>query len=161
VLRDELQTRLKGKVLVVGIGNSLRGDDAFGPEVIERLTGKVTAHLVDVGEVPESYLGRLIEPNPETILLLDAANIGEVPGTAAVLEIEDLGGRDVSTHQMPLQLFFSFVRNSTHADIFMLAVQPKLLSLGSPMSPEVESTTGILSEILIDLLSKAPEPLPA
>ena len=156
MLRDDLKARLKGTVLVVGIGNTLRGDDGFGPRMIERLEGKVSATLLDVGEVPESYLGRVLEQKARTILVLDAADIGEAAGTATILEGDDLAGCNVSTHQMPLELFFRYLRENTHADVFALGVQPKQIALGSEMSPEVESTAGILSEVLIDLLGEAP-----
>jgi hydrogenase 3 maturation protease len=159
VLRDDLKARLKGTVLVVGIGNTLRGDDGFGPRMIERLEGKVSATLLDVGEVPESYLGRVLEQKARTILVLDAADIGEAAGTATILEGDDLAGCNVSTHQMPLELFFRFVRENSQADVFALGVQPKQISLGSEMSPEVETTAGILSEVLIELLREAPAQL--
>ena len=32
-----LKDILKGKVVIVGIGNTLKGDDGFGPAVIEQL----------------------------------------------------------------------------------------------------------------------------
>ena len=159
MLRDDLKARLKGTVLVVGIGNTLRGDDGFGPRMIERLEGKVSARLLDVGEVPESYLGRVLEQKARTILVLDAADIGEAAGTATILEGDDLAGCNVSTHQMPLELFFRFVRENSQADVFALGVQPKQISLGSEMSPEVETTAGILSEVLIELLREAPAQL--
>jgi Ni,Fe-hydrogenase maturation factor len=57
---------------------------------------------------------------------------------------------------MPLELFFRYLRENTRADVFALGVQPKQIALGSEMSPEVESTAGILSEVLIDLLGEAP-----
>ena len=159
MLRDDLKARLKGPVLVVGIGNTLRGDDGFGPRMLERLEGKVSARLLDVGEVPESYLGRVLEQKARTILVLDAADIGEAAGTVTILDGDDLAGCNVSTHQMPLELFFRYVRENSHADIFALGVQPKQISLGSEMTAEVESTTGILSEVLIELLSEAPAQL--
>ena len=159
MLRDDLKARLQGTVLVVGIGNTLRGDDGFGPSMIERLEGKVSARLLDVGEVPESYLGRLLEQKARTILVLDAADMGEAAGTVAILEAEDLAECNVSTHQMPLELFFRYLRENSHADVFALGVQPKQISLGSEMSPEVESTAAILSEVLIELLSEAPAQL--
>jgi hydrogenase 3 maturation protease len=159
MLRDDLKARLQGTVLVVGIGNTLRGDDGFGPSMIERLEGKVSARLLDVGEVPESYLGRVLEQKARTILVLDAADMGEAAGTVAILEAEDLAECNVSTHQMPLELFFRYLRENSHADVFALGVQPKQISLGSEMSPEVESTAAILSEVLIELLSEAPAQL--
>ena len=159
MLRDDLKARLQGTVLVVGIGNTLRGDDGFGPRMIERLEGKVSARLLDVGEVPESYLGRVLEQKARTILVLDAADMGEAAGTVAILEAEDLAECNVSTHQMPLELFFRYLRENSDADVFALGVQPKQISLGSEMSPEVESTAAILSEVLIELLSEAPAQL--
>ena len=159
MLRDDLKARLQGTVLVVGIGNTLRGDDGFGPRMIERLEGKVSARLLDVGEVPESYVGRVLEQKARTILVLDAADIGEAAGTVAILEAEDLAECNVSTHQMPLELFFRYLRENSHADVFALGVQPKQISLGSEMSPEVESTAELLSEVLIELLSEAPAQL--
>ena len=116
----------------------------------------MSARLLDVGEVPESYLGRLLEQKARTILVLDAADMGEAAGTVAILEAEDLAECNVSTHQMPLELFFRYLRENSHADVFALGVQPKQIALGSEMSPEVESTAGILSEVLIDLLGEAP-----
>jgi hydrogenase 3 maturation protease len=159
MLRDDLKARLQGTVLVVGIGNTLRGDDGFGPRMIERLEGKVSARLLDVGEVPESYVGRVLEQKARTILVLDAADIGEAAGTVAILEAEDLAECNVSTHQMSLELFFRYLRENSHADVFALGVQPKQISLGSEMSPEVESTAELLSEVLIELLSEAPAQL--
>jgi len=39
-----LQQNLKGRVCVIGIGNRLKGDDAAGPELIDRLTGRSCFH---------------------------------------------------------------------------------------------------------------------
>jgi len=38
---EVLKEKLKGKVVIVGIGNSLRGDDGAGPELIKSLKFKV------------------------------------------------------------------------------------------------------------------------
>ena len=46
-IRTELSRRLKGNVLLIGIGNTLRGDDGAGPALIERLEGRVKALLMD------------------------------------------------------------------------------------------------------------------
>ncbi|GAG05135.1 unnamed protein product, partial [marine sediment metagenome] len=56
-----LRGELKGKIVLLGVGNRIRGDDAAGPELIEILkkrppdVGK-EIFLFDGEEVPENYL---------------------------------------------------------------------------------------------------------
>lgn len=157
MLQDDLKDRLQGTVLLVGVGNELRGDDGFGPRMIQLLAGKVKAPLLDVGEMPENHMSRILRQQAQSILVLDAANFHEAAGTATILEVEDMAGSSVSTHGMPLELFFNWVRNESQADVFALCVQPGNLSLGSGVSPEVERTTLVLSEIIIAVLNEAPQ----
>ena len=155
MLYDDLKARLKGKILVVGVGNEQRGDDGYGPRMIQRLEGKVDVALLDVGEAPENYLGRISNQQAQTILVLDAANFGEEPGTAAILEVEDMDGATVSTHGIPLKVFFSLIRTESKSEIFCLSVQPLQFGQGSFLSASVESSVEILSETLIAVINEA------
>ena len=153
-IRTELNRRLKGSVLLIGVGNTLRGDDGAGPALIELLEGRVKALLMDVGEVPESYLSRILDAQADTIAIIDAADFGAAPGDLAVLEAEDIAGHGVSTHQMPLSLFFRFIKRYSRAEMFALGIQPSRVALGEPMSPEVAASVRALAELLIELLPK-------
>ena len=54
---EELQQRTQNKkVLILGIGNRLRGDDAVGSILAERLAKKLDVPIIDEGNVPENYL---------------------------------------------------------------------------------------------------------
>ncbi len=136
-----LSERLKGRVFLVGIGNTLRSDDAAGPELIERLEEKVGADLLDAGEVPESYLGRI-----------DAAELRAVPGTAAIIEIEDIKGKSLSSHQLGLDVFMRFLQAETGADVFLLGIQPRSTGFGEILSTEVFETIGYLEELFKKVL---------
>ncbi|MFH1362969.1 MAG: hypothetical protein ABIH45_01995, partial [Candidatus Omnitrophota bacterium] len=57
---------LKGKVVIVGIGNIYRSDDSFGPQLIERLQGGINAVCIDAGTTPETYTGKMIKEGPDT-----------------------------------------------------------------------------------------------
>jgi hydrogenase 3 maturation protease len=151
-IRAELSRRLKGNVLLIGIGNTLRGDDNAGPALIESLEGKVKAGLLNAGEVPESYFNRILDAQADTIAVIDAADFGAAPGDVAILETEDIAGRSVSTHQMPLSLFFRFIKKYSRADIFALGIQPAHIAFGEPMSPEVATSVRALAELLGELL---------
>ena len=123
-IRTELSLRLKGNVLLIGIGNTLRSDDSAGPALIALLEGKVKAGLLDAGEVPESFFGRILDAQADAIVVIDAADFGGAPGDVAVLEMEDFAGRSASTHQLPLDLFFRCIKESSRAEIFALGIQP-------------------------------------
>jgi hydrogenase 3 maturation protease len=152
-LQDKLRERLKGKVLLVGLGNSMRGDDGSGPKIIEMLDGKVKADLLDVGEVPESYTGRILAAQADTIVLIDAADFGAAPGDLAILEPEDLTGRTLSTHQIPLGLLFRYIKEHSHADMFALGIQPAGTGLGESMSAAVTRSVQCLAEFLQEVLA--------
>src|SRR5574342_1091615 len=67
----ELRARLEGKrVLILGVGNRLRGDDAVGPLLVEHLQGKVDIPLIDAGEVPENYLGPIEESGADMNIIV-------------------------------------------------------------------------------------------
>ncbi len=151
----ELRGRLKGKVLLIGAGNSLRGDDGAGPEIIALLEGKVNADVLDVGEVPESYFGRILAAQADTIVLIDAADFGGAPGGLAVLETEDIAGCKMSTHQMPMDLFFRYIKENSGADMFALGIQPARIEFGESMSPAVADSVQALARLLQALLPQA------
>ncbi len=91
------------RYVVVGVGNTFRGDDAVGLAVAERLRGRVPAG-VDV--VPcELEPSRLIEAweGATSALLVDAVDSGAWPGTVTRF--------DASDEPLPARAF----RSSTHA----------------------------------------------
>lgn len=153
-IRTELSRRLKGNVLLIGAGNTLRGDDGAGPAVVALLEGKVKASLLDVGEVPESFFSRILAAHADTIVVIDAADFGAAPGDLAVLEAEALAGCSVSTHQMPMDLFFRFIKGNSHTEMFALGIQPAQIAFGESMSPAVADSVHALAGLLRDLLAK-------
>ena len=151
-LDAELRRRLKGRVLLIGAGNILRGDDSAGPALVGLLEGKVGASVLDAGEMPHNHLSRILDAQADTIVFLDAANFGAPPGSVAILEAADIASRSISTHQMPMDLFFRYIKQNSQADIFALGIQPAQIGFGEPMSPAVEEAVKALAELLRFLL---------
>ncbi len=163
----ELERRLSGKrVVIVGVGNPLRADDAAGPALIERMQGKVAATLIDVGDVPENYLGPVEAAQPQVVLIIDAADLGANPGDTALIEIERLAQTGLTTHHASLTLFAQLLRasipvgqdtntaNSDMLDILLLAIQPMNTAFGAPISPVVEQTLSKLEALLLQTIGK-------
>ena len=149
--REELERRLRGNVALVGVGNSMWGDDGAGPALIGRLEGKTAALLVDGGEAPESYWGTIVAHRPQAVLVVDALAWGGEPGSVALLDRVRETGSPLSTHRVSLNLFLDLLRTETGADVFVLGIQPKGLRFACAMSPEVQRTVDLLADCLADI----------
>ncbi len=89
-------------MLIVGIGNPYRGDDAVGPEVARRL---LAAPISSIGGVISADIGNLIErwQGYELVILVDATQSGEPSGTIVCFDarrqrIPHVFSRSVSSH---------------------------------------------------------------
>ncbi|MGB2599066.1 MAG: hydrogenase 3 maturation endopeptidase HyCI [Candidatus Omnitrophota bacterium] len=129
---------LKGKIVFVGVGNTLRGDDGFGPALIEGLRGNTEATCIDAGTAPENYAGKIIKEKPDTIVIFDAAHLDLAPGEFDILKKDEIARSGFTTHDQSPSMFIEYLENETKADIYMLAVQPENVSFGEEMSGSVK-----------------------
>jgi hydrogenase 3 maturation protease len=130
---------LKGKTVFLGVGNVLRGDDAFGPALIERIRDSVDAVCMDAGSAPENYVGKIIKEAPDTVIIVDAAHLGRKSGEYEILKKEDIARAGFTTHDQSPDMFIGYLEENTEADIYMLAVQPENVSFGEGMSDSVRN----------------------
>jgi len=148
-----LRNRLQGRVLILGIGNPLRGDDAAGPELIRRLSSSSLPTvkpmlLLDVGEVPENYLGKIVKERPDTIVLVDAVDLGASPGTVRVVGKDDIRAEFLSTHSASLNMVAEYIEQETSADVFVLGIQPENLGFGEEISEPVRESLEKIVKVL-------------
>lgn len=132
----------------MGIGNPLRGDDAFGPEVINRLPPKPPHLLLNVEMTPENHLETIINFHPDTLLLIDAIDWDAEPGELKVAEPEEIGGESISTHNISLGFLMDYLARQTGADVFLLGIRPKQVSIGEKISPIVAKRVTEVVEFL-------------
>lgn len=151
-LTDRLRAALSGRVVIAGIGNRMRGDDGLGPALIDRLQGRVAAVLIDCAEVPERYLGAIAEQAPQSVLLIDAVDLGAAPGSVAVLGAGELPDRLSTTHNTSLGLLMHYLEAEAGAGVTLLAVQPAQLECDSPVSPQVEASVDALADLLAEVM---------
>jgi hydrogenase 3 maturation protease len=145
---------VRGRVVVVGVGNALRADDAAGPLLAESLRRRFPDRVFDVAEVPENYLGLIRRARPDTILLIDAADFGGEPGDMRIASEEDVAGFAGGTHAAPLSMFMALAAAETGAEVRLLAVQVKSTRLGGTMCEEVRAAVEALVPQLEAILSR-------
>src|SRR4030042_6594637 len=119
-----LKKILKGKVVVLCIGNKERGDDGAGPYLADLIKGKVPYDVIDAGMTPENYTGLVIRSKPDTIIIVDAIYFEGAAGEIKLFSGEDLRSGKISTHDVSPKLLIEYLRSSTDSEIHVLGIKP-------------------------------------
>jgi len=152
----ELNSYIEGKrILLLGVGNRLRGDDAVGPLLVERLQGQVDIPLLDTGDVPENYLGPIEDSGAEVVLVVDAVEMGANVGDAAIFDIEQVQNMSVSTHTANLGLLFKVIPPERRPQVIMLGIQPGNMEFGQGLTVSVHKTLKGLAELFMVSLNRS------
>jgi hydrogenase 3 maturation protease len=147
-LQEQLATGAQGNVVIVGIGNPCRGDDAAGSLVARRIRDAPGVRVIDAQDVPEDYLRVVVNQQPDTVVLIDAVDLGSAPGSVALLHKDQMAGNWPSTHRMPLCLLMNYLEQETNACIFLIAIQPRQTGFLEPVSEEVSRSVARVAEVL-------------
>jgi hydrogenase maturation protease HycI len=147
-LQEQLAGALQGAVVVMGIGNPCRGDDAAGSLVARKISGASDLHVIDAQDVPENYLSQAAIQDPDTIVLIDSVDLKAAPGSVALLETNQTGAYWPSTHRFPISLLMNYLERETHARVLLIAIQPGPTDFGEEVSAPVSSSLDAIAEML-------------
>jgi len=150
-LAQDLRRAVRGRALVVGVGNSARSDDGVGPAVVEELKGSGVEAL-DVGDAPERYLGPIAESGAAAVVFVDAVDFGGGAGEAVLLEPGELPQRSCVTHRSGLALVMRYLREQARQQSLVIGVQPASLAPGAALSPEARRAVAGIAAALKDAL---------
>ena len=151
---DEICEQLKKirgrNTLVVGIGNTLKGDDGAGCIVCQQLKDTVPERVIDAGTVPENYIGPIIERRPEVLVVVDAIDFGGSAGAVKVFAPRELSSAAISTHALSPRLFVDVICKSIATEVWFVGIQPGQTALGEGLSGQVEEAVGMVAGILAE-----------
>ena len=149
---EQLNKLRVSSTIIVGIGNTLKGDDAVGPFICEQLRqAKISAQIIDAGTVPENYIQPIIKKSPQNLLIIDAIDFGAEPGTIKMFEAEQLDSLAISTHTLSPRLFIDMIRQSVELEVYCIGVQPAQTKLAQSVSPQVDKAIELLCSILMEI----------
>lgn len=152
---NHLKAHLAGRVVIIGVGNTMRSDDGIGSILASRLQGKVPWIVYDAQESPENYLGKIERDDPDTVVIIDAVDFGAAAGTIAILEAEDIKTASMySTHNASIYMLINYLKTNLKADIIVLVIQPKKISLGDCLSPQINVVLEKLENWFYDTAKK-------
>jgi len=129
------------RILVAGIGNIFLGDDAFGVEVLRRLSQRSLpegVRAVDFGIRGVDLTYALLEPW-DAVIFVDAASRGADPGTLYVLEPQAGGPPSIEAHSMDPARVLSLARElgGIPRTLRVVGCEPAVIEEGIGLSPEV------------------------
>jgi hydrogenase maturation protease len=153
-LGTALKAALAGRVCVVGVGNDDLGDDGFGVRLAEELLASGHEHVRVAGTTPENCLGQIEDGRFDTVLFLDAVDIGAEAGSAVLLDSASIQGKfpQISTHRISLGTLARLLERPGGPRVWLLGAQPSSLRFGSGLSRPLLTTLMILRDLLIQTL---------
>lgn len=154
----DLNVNNEKTVLVLGIGNLVMSDDGAGVRVVQKLMESYrfpdNVKVIDGGTLGLDLLPML--ENVTNLILLDAVNTGDSPGTLVRLHGEELPialDTKVSPHQMGLKdlLAVSELMGHKPDEMVLIGVQAGSVEMGIDMTAEVNA---VIDEMIANTLSE-------
>lgn len=136
----------QGRKIVLGLGNTLNRDEGLGVYILnllaERLGSRTDVEFIDGGVLGLNLLPWVEESS--YLLVLDAVNAGEPPGTLVELtrdQIPMFSGIKMSDHQITFQevLGLASFREKLPQYLHLIGIQPLDISIGMDLSPVVHA----------------------
>jgi hydrogenase 3 maturation protease len=149
---------LPARVAILGVGNPLRSDDAAGVLVARALAqrdgGRDTDRvlIIDAGQAPENRTGELRKFSPDVVLIIDAADMGEKPGTVQWIPEESIEGMSASTHSLPLSMLAHYLKLELNCAVAFLGIQAASNEVGERVSTEVLQAIEEIVDVLDELI---------
>jgi len=128
-------------MLVVGIGNPDRGDDAAGLLLGRVVAERLETEYIEGGEVPENYTAEMRNSPVSTVLLVDAVDSKSRPGMVGLFDPDDFADSTVSTHKCSMSILAKLITHGVDKNVLVLGIQPCDLRWGQSLSEAV--TAGV------------------
>jgi hydrogenase maturation protease len=146
--------------LVLGLGNLVHADDGVGVHAIERLQ-KDTRVPEGVTMIDGGTHGLGLLPyvaGYERVLVIDAVDVGEKPGTLIRLEgraVENMPGK-ASVHQLGFadMLVGLKLLGERPPEVIVIGVQPQSTEWSAELTPTVQQAMDELADVVIAQLNE-------
>lgn len=143
--RDKVPKEQSKRRVVLGLGNILNSDEGFGVHILNMLSQTLNPPPDGIEFLDGGALGLNLLPLVEScgcLLILDAVNAGQTPGSLIELNSEDIPlytSVKLSQHQIKFQevLALARFRDTLPPHIHLIGVQPADLAVGIDLSPVV------------------------
>lgn len=153
-LERVLRARIGKRLVLLGVGNPLRGDDGVGSLLARRMRERGKPFVLDGGSAPENCGEPIAALAPRTVLVVDAARFGGNAGAVRIFRSGEVAGGALSTHDQSLRVLAHYLRGRCGCEMLILGVEPASVGIGAGLSAPVRAT---LDEMEAAFLSMLPD----
>lgn len=156
MIKEDLVEFLKAykKLVIMGIGNDIRGDDGIGPYIVERIKNLESSNIsiLNATTAPENFTGKIRKIDPTHIIIVDAIIMNECPGKIKLVKKEEVAGVSISTHSMSLSYLVNYLELEKPYNILFIGIEPESMELHQGLSPLVKSSSDEIINIFTEIL---------
>ncbi len=164
---DILPAFCHARVLILGVGNLLFGDDGFGPAVVEDLLQNYAIpedfYVMDVGTGVRKLLFTLLlgDVQPAEILIVDAVDWGNTIGQVKEITADELPVTkidDFSLHQVPTSNMLRELQEQGQVEVSVVVCDVGILpqKIEPGLSTEVKGAVNTAAERIATRFSLEP-----
>ena len=149
------------KIVILGVGNILLGDEGVGVHIVEEIEKIGLPENVEVIDGGTASIDILISmKDVDKLIIIDALEGGEKPGTVYRLHPEDLfASLDsyVSLHQINVLEGLSLARKTGNApqETVIIGIEPEKTDWGLGISPEIDKKIPDILNIVLEEVGNA------
>lgn len=151
------------RTLVLGIGNTLLGDEGVGVHAVhaleERLDSPPDVQFLDGGTLSFTLAGPI--ESTDQLIVIDAAQLNAAPGTVQVFEGEQMdrflgSQRKRSVHEVGLIDLMTIAKltDALPPRRALIAVQPEYLDWAETLTPAVAAAIPRVCDLGVDLIER-------
>ncbi|MGA1866691.1 MAG: hydrogenase maturation protease [Thermoplasmatota archaeon] len=146
------------KVMVIGVGSRIRGDDSAGPCTIDLLEQLLSAggppkgfdiELMDADVMPENFTKPMRESGADTVYFIDAVDMELQPGEIRRIPDELIEETIPCSHNLPVSYVMGYVREKVPI-VELIGDQVQTTGLFEVMTEEVKEGCSKLAKIILD-----------
>lgn len=136
--------------MLLGVGNTMLGDDGIGPWIAGRMKQCPDWHTEDCGTAPENFTGVVRKIAPRLLVIVDAADMHLSPGEFRRISPETIGQVSFDTHSLPLTHIIGYLRESMPKmpEILFIGIQPGSVTFHDNVSEPVIRGGEAVAEML-------------
>ena len=154
---------MSGNSLVLGMGNTLLGDEGVGVHAVNALQKVQPAlrnvELMDGGTLSFVLAGPI--EAADRLIVIDAAQLGSWPGTVRLYEGREMdrfvmSSRNKSVHEVSLAdlLVIAHLSGQLPQQRALIGIQPEVIDWADSLSPTVAPTVAAACELVQELLRR-------
>jgi hydrogenase maturation protease len=154
---------MKNKTLVLGLGNTLLGDEGAGVYAVRALQQRhpelEDVEFLDGGTLSFTLAGPIEDAG--SLIVLDATQLKQPPGAVRVFEGEDMdrflgSNRKSSVHEVSLMdlMSIAYLAESLPARRALIGIQPEFLDWSDAPTDAVARAIPLACDMAMDLIGK-------